>query len=161
MKKKWMRLTLVLAGVLLIILTVIAFPFLPETVALHYGLSGADTFGPKWRLLLVPGMLATLCNFILFGVYEFSQKKAQPASSEGGGFSIITCLGFMILFDAISIFSSQSVFRWCRQMGIAGGGATPRTPWLPAIDFRRGLLISSFTQVLRKRGVPVAIITNI
>lgn len=89
-------------GLLPIAATVIAYPFLPETVGVHYGIFGVDDFGPKWRLLLVPGLLSTLCNFVFFGLYESSKRK-NLAVLNGEGFSIVTCLGFMILFDVVSL----------------------------------------------------------
>lgn len=63
---------LVVLAVLPVVLTAAAQPFLPDTVPVHYGLSGPDDWGPKSELFVAAGITTVPGLFIaaLFAVFE-------------------------------------------------------------------------------------------
>lgn len=85
------------------VIVIAAMPFLPEEVAIHYGLDGADAFGSKWQLLLVPGLMCTICDFVILGIYSYSKKsKGDFFCDREKKPSPITCIGFIALFDVVT-----------------------------------------------------------
>lgn len=71
---------LVLAA-LPVLLTAAAFPFLGDTVPVHYGSSGPDEWGSKTRLFVVAGIL-TAFGLLLAGLYAVVEHQRQTGRED-------------------------------------------------------------------------------
>lgn len=71
---------LVLAA-LPVLLTAAAFPFLGDTVPVHYGSSGPNEWGPKARLFVTAGML-TAFGFLFAGLYAVIEHQRQTGRED-------------------------------------------------------------------------------
>ena len=79
-------------------LTAIAQPFLPDSVPVHYGLSGPDDWGPKGELFVVAGMIAAtgLLVTVLHAVFAHQRTTGRKDwivfnDSALGGASFSPC----------------------------------------------------------------------
>lgn len=70
---------LVALAVLPVVFTAAAQPFLPDTVPVHYGLGGPDSWGPKSELFVAAGITTVLGLFIaaLFAVFEHQRATGR------------------------------------------------------------------------------------
>ncbi len=69
-----------------LIATAVSMSFMPETVALHYGLSGPDRFGPKVELFIAAGILTgTFIICWLACVFAVRLTALQPWKSQSPG----------------------------------------------------------------------------
>jgi len=88
--------TLIVLCLLPLLISAVALPFLPDTVVTHTTFFvGVDARGPKWRMLLVPGLFLTACNFILYGAFRYKYNRPNKG---GKSFPLTTLVGFLCLF---------------------------------------------------------------
>ena len=71
---------LVLAA-LPVLLTAAAFPFLGDTVPVHYGSSGPDEWGSKARLFVAAGILTTF-GHLFAGLYAVIEHQRQTGRED-------------------------------------------------------------------------------
>jgi hypothetical protein len=79
-----------------------AVPFLSDTVTIHWTGTTPDGFGSKWFLLLVPGLLMTVCNFLFLLAYQ-NRNNEKLRFLYHQKFSALMCFGLIIIFDVISV----------------------------------------------------------
>lgn len=72
---------LLVLAVLPVLLTAAAFPFLGDTVPVHYGSSGPNEWGPKARLFVTAGML-TAFGFLFAGLYAVIEHQRQTGRED-------------------------------------------------------------------------------
>ena len=70
-------------SVLSLIGTVAVFPFLPDSVPMHYNLAGeVDRFGSKYENLILPIIILAFCVFWHFFIGYYEKKAAKTGSGK-------------------------------------------------------------------------------
>lgn len=98
-----------------VLLTALAQPFLPDTVPLHYGLSGPDEWGPKGKLFVAAGIVTTI-GLVVAVIYAVTERQRETGHedwivSDGRltGVSFLLAAGtnaVMALIQAVCLFAA-------------------------------------------------------
>ena len=98
---RWHYIFLFILTLIPLIMTLIVLPFLPDTIALHFDLSGnVNRWGSKYESLLVP-LITVATGLSLMWVTKFASKKDDWA----GRMMFWVTTGTLILMIAVTAYT--------------------------------------------------------
>jgi hypothetical protein len=122
-------------------------PELPDPIAVHWGLDGADAFAPAWTSLVLYLVLG-LGLPVLFGSLMFVGERVGPTwiqkllASVSLGTSVLLAVAFVGTFAV--------------QRGLADASDVPEIGWLVVVGIAAGLLAGAIGWFVMPRIEPVA-----
>ena len=89
-----------LLAIVPLIAVTVAFPSMPETVAVHFGLHmQPDGWGPRWQLFLLPTCVVGYAVLMWFIVKIGAEKAAHPQRTLF--WSLIALLVSLVIFNVL------------------------------------------------------------
>lgn len=102
-----------------LLITLIALPFLPETIPAHYNFAGEiDRFGSKYETLIFPVVTIGMGLFMLWMAKIAAKQEESGNNNEKIVF--YTGMGISLWFTAMHLFSLYKAFSTAGSMGYSG-----------------------------------------
>jgi uncharacterized membrane protein len=77
MKVKAINLIYWILACLPLIVTIVVFPYFPDTIPAHYNASGlVDRYGSKFELFILPAVIIVIAVFFMF-FFSYVEKKSS------------------------------------------------------------------------------------
>ena len=131
--------------VITVLSTIIMLFILPDTVPLHYDISGAaDRWGSKIELLLMPAVLIA-CAFSVDPFTKMYQKKAEEANDEkqkAEHLSNVKVFRVTSVFIMFLFFFMNSITLYTTYTYVNPGSALPEIDMIRAVGFFMGIMIA-------------------
>ena len=87
--------------------TVVALPYLPDSVPMHFDINGAvDRYGSKYEMLFIPAILILLNVLSEFGLLRVSRNGRDPESRA----VIYRLCSFFVIFYTFPFMESGDFF---------------------------------------------------
>ena len=159
----WVGVIIPLALLSLAAIVVLAWlPEVPDPAAIHWGLDGADGFGPRWTpLVLLIGLGGgTVLLFALIALFShrLPQRGAAAPTSQPQWSATARLLGAASLGTA-GMMSMLAIASTAAQRGLADAAdAADITPWIPAfLVVMAGLAVAGW---FLQPAVPVSVASS-